>query len=120
MKLIRFIVGKLILFISALTLPSKEKRSEENKKQIKEKLASLSLYQFEACPFCVKVRRAMYKLDLDIELINSKEEPGKSELLEQGGRLMVPCLRIQDDEGETWMYESGDIISYLEQEFPVA
>jgi hypothetical protein len=27
-------------------------------------------------------------------------------------------LRIENDEGEiTWMYESGDIINYLEQRF---
>jgi glutathione S-transferase len=30
----------------------------------------------------------------------------------------VPCLRIEDNNGDVrWMYESGDIISYLDQRF---
>jgi hypothetical protein len=40
------------------------------------------------------------------------------ELLAGGGRLKVPCLRVVDAAGgESWMYESKDIIDYLEGRF---
>ena len=35
-----------------------------------------------------------------------------------GGDLKVPCLRVEDGQGEVqWMYESGEIIGYLEGRF---
>jgi len=35
-----------------------------------------------------------------------------------GGKLTVPCLKIENDSGEvTWMYESSDIVAYLEGRF---
>lgn len=118
MKSIRFILGKIILLISALTMPKKERRSEENLASIKSDLSKLSLYQFQSCPFCVKVRRSLYRLDLKIELRDAKTDPYKTELLDKGGRLMAPCLRIEQGEKVTWMYESSDIIQYLEKSFP--
>jgi glutathione S-transferase len=40
------------------------------------------------------------------------------ELVEGGGSLKVPCLRIEENDGAvTWMYESSDIIQYLEKRF---
>lgn len=37
------------------------------------------------------------------------------ELIQKGGRSMVPCLRIQQDNGnEIWLYESLAIIDYLD------
>ncbi len=42
----------------------------------------------------------------------------KEELLAGGGDLKVPCLRIGESEsGFQWMYESGEIIGYLEGRF---
>jgi len=42
-------------------------------------------------------------------------DTAKGELLAGGGRLKVPCLRVVDTAGgESWMYESKDIIDYLE------
>ena len=35
-----------------------------------------------------------------------------------GGNLKVPCLRIEErDLGYRWMYESSDIVHYLESRF---
>ena len=67
----------------------------------------------------MKVRRAMKRNSLNIETRDAKRnEQFKKELLEGGGQLKVPCLRIEEDNGNvSWMYESGDIISYLEQRF---
>jgi glutaredoxin len=116
MKAIRLIVGQVLLIIDFLTRPSLGKRTEEQQRRVEEELKSYSLYQFKACPFCIKVRRVMRKLNLPIELRDaSKDMAYKSELLEKGGSPKVPCLRI----GDEWMYESSDIVSYLEKKFPL-
>ncbi len=78
----------------------------------------LTLYQFLACPFCIKTRRAIYKLNLPIETRSAFEgSPHRKALLEGGGRVKVPCLRIEQDGKVEWMYESSDIIRYLEKRF---
>ncbi len=46
--------------------------------------------------------------------------PAKMELIAGGGDLKVPSLRIVEGErGFHWMYESRDIIGYLEGRFVV-
>ncbi|MEH6577067.1 MAG: glutathione S-transferase N-terminal domain-containing protein [Amphritea sp.] len=84
-----------------------------------QRTVALALYQYEACPFCVKVRRAMRRHSLNIELRDAKRNDSfKNELQNNGGKLKVPCLRIEDPQGEVqWMYESSDIINYLEQRY---
>ncbi len=43
------------------------------------------------------------------------------DLMKGGGKLKVPCLRIQNNkEGTIWMYESSSIISFLESQIPEA
>lgn len=116
MKLLRNIVGKILLALSFLTQPALGKRSEDKQREVEEELKIYSLYQFSACPFCIKVRRVMRKLNLPIELRNAnKDEALKAELLAKGGSSKVPCLRI----GDKWMYESNDIIRFLEDKFAI-
>ena len=64
----------------------------------------------------------MHKNALNIELRDAKNDPiFKEELTSQGGKHKVPCLRIEKGEGEVrWMYESDDIIAYLEGELKLA
>lgn len=120
MKLIRFIVGKILLVLDYLTSPKRGHRSEANKAQIQEDLKAYSLYEFKACPFCIKVKRQMKRLNLDIELRDAKNNQEiKNELVSKGGSHKVPCLRIDSDKGTQWMYESNDIINYLEKTFPL-
>ena len=38
-------------------------------------------------------------------------------LEQQGGRIKVPCLRIEENGQSTWLYESKAIIAYLDQRF---
>ena len=79
----------------------------------------MALYQFKACPFCVKTRRAMKRLGLKIELRDARDNAQwRQQLLLEGGQVQVPCLYIPEDGAAgRWMYESGDIIDYLEQRF---
>lgn len=120
MVIVRKLLGALVLLLDWLTTPRGIKRSAEVQAQIDQQTRHLQLYQFKACPFCVKVRRAMKRQSLNIETRDAKNNPQyREELLQQGGKIKVPCLRIENENGDIdWMYESNDIIRYLEQQFP--
>lgn len=119
MRIIRIILGRLILLLNWLTSPRGIQREASSQARIDAQTSSLALYQYEACPFCVKVRRAMKRQTLNIETRDVKHsDMAREELLAGGGFLKVPCLRIDNGEnGVQWMYESSDIVNYLEQRF---
>jgi glutathione S-transferase len=85
----------------------------------------LELYQFEGCPYCVKVREKLSELGISYVIHNPRL--GKSddhevtnqqtydELVEMGGLDQVPYL--VDTERETSLYESDDIVEYLEEHY---
>lgn len=118
MKFIRIILGKIILLLDFIFTPRGVKRTSEDQQQVDNKAQDLTLYQFEACPFCVKVRREMKRQSVKIQLKDAKkDETAREELMTGGGRVKVPCLKINKDGQETWMYESSDIVAYLQKEF---
>ncbi|PLW70714.1 glutaredoxin family protein [Pseudohalioglobus lutimaris] len=119
MAIIRLILGKLILLFNWLFTPRGIARDASAQAAIDRQTESLRLYQYEACPFCVKVRRAMKRMSLNIETRDIKRVPAaREELLAGGGNLKVPCLRVEREDGQVnWMYESGDIINYLSGRF---
>ncbi len=80
-------------------------------------MKGLSLYHFESCPFCERVRKALERLGLDIELRDiEKNSDFYDELVAATGRRTVPCLRTEDSAGDIdWMHESADIIHHLEE-----
>jgi len=82
------------------------------------KAPSLALYHFESCSYCERVRNALSRLDLEIELRDIQKVPKwRQELVAATGKPMVPCLRIDaPGAAERWMHESLDIIHYLETE----
>ncbi|MCF6287863.1 MAG: glutathione S-transferase N-terminal domain-containing protein [Proteobacteria bacterium] len=119
MAILRKFIGAIILFFNWVFTPRGVKRDDAAQAQIDGQTIKLKLYQFNACPFCVKVRRAMKRLSLNIETRDAKNnQEFRQELESSGGKIKVPCLRIADDDGNyTWMYESSEIISYLQQKF---
>lgn len=118
-KTLRLIIGPIMLFLDFVTTPRGIVRSEDVQKEIDEKTKSLTLYEFKTCPFCMKVRRANKRLSLNIETKDAQHnEVYRQELLNGGGEIKVPCLRMVDDRGvETWMYESSGIIDLLQSRF---
>jgi len=121
MRIIRWFVGKIILALDAIFSPKVRELTMAQQKKINEASGNLALYQFEACPFCVKVRRVMKAEGIHIPLIDSTTEPGRGELLKGGGKLQAPCLKITKKDGTAeWMYESNDIISYLKNTVAVS
>jgi len=79
----------------------------------------LTLYQFTTCPNCLRVRQVIMKLEMNIRIKNVRKDPqAREELICGGGKSRVPCLRIDEKNGDTiWIYESNDIISYLKEHF---
>lgn len=118
LKLVRNGLGQLIVFINFITRPKPLARTTQEQALVEEQVQALSLYQFTACPFCVKVRRNVHRLNLPLALRDINKNPQyRQELQQQGGRVKVPCLRIQQDGEDSWLYESSDIIAYLEKRF---
>ena len=117
-KALRNGLGGLIAGVEQMTRPAKKQRSAEAQAQVNAQAEKLALYQFHACPFCIKVRRVLHTLNVPVQLIDAKQAANEKVLIEQGGKRQVPCLRITDDEGKvTWLYESKQIIDYLQNRF---
>lgn len=118
MKALRVGLGQLIVLGDAVTRPRPQRRSVDGQARVVSEAAKLSLYQFHACPFCVKTRRALHRLNVPMTLHDVKKDPAQRErLLAGGGKGKVPCLHIQEENESRWLYESKDIIAYLEERF---
>jgi len=77
----------------------------------------LVLYEFEACPFCCKVREALSLLDLEAEIrpCPKGSKRFRDELKAKAGKKQFPYL--EDPNTGTAMYESADIIAYLYKQY---
>ena len=116
LKGVRNGLGLIIVFFDWVSRPKATQRSSEQQQEINESLQGLSLYQFFACPFCTKVRRAIHGLNIHIESRDiNKNKDFRKQLEEGGGRVKVPCLRIEEQGEVRWLYESNEIIRFLEQ-----
>lgn len=117
-KALRIGLGQIIIFIDFITRPRPMQRSPEAQALVEQACAGLSLYQFRACPFCVRTRRTMRKLNLPIKLLDAMHDPlARQALQDQGGAIKVPCLRIDENDQSTWMYDSKVIIQHLQERF---
>ncbi len=116
MKIIRWILARIILFVDRWFGPRLQRHAPETQARLDAQTAHMTLYQYAACPFCVKVRWVAQRLGLDIAVRDAKNNPDhRAELLEGGGKIQVPCLRIATPGADQWLYESSAIIRYLEQ-----
>jgi glutaredoxin len=121
LKILRKSLGMMVVFVDFVTRPTKIKRTEDEQSKIKKATNGLSLYQIYACPFCTRTRRVIYRLNLPIEYRSVQkdefDQTHRETLLSEGGEVKVPCLRIDGSAGTKWLYESADIIAYLNQRF---
>lgn len=78
--------------------------------------SSFSLYHYRSCPFCAYTRSAMKHIDIKVEERDIARNPAyRAELIKGGGRAQVPCLRIESNEEVRWLYESQDIVRFLQR-----
>jgi glutaredoxin len=118
-RTLRLVLKPFMLLWAKLAMPKGIVRTNEAQQRINSECAKLALYHFQTCPFCIKVRREMARLSLPIELRDAQNDPElRAQLLQGGGKVQTPCLRIADGSGNAqWMFESNDIINYLQQRF---
>jgi len=118
LKLFRNALGGLIALFDLITRGRKLKRTPQEQARIETELQTLTLYQFFACPFCIKTRRALHKMNLPIQKKSvTSGSPYREELLKGGGKVQTPCLRIETDGNVEYLYESSAIIDYLKHRF---
>jgi len=117
---LRWLIGQGVLGYEKLTRPEPAERSMEEQAIIDARTASLALYEFRSCPFCMKVRKVLHGKNLKIEKRDARRNRAwGEELKSEGGKWQVPCLKITRSDGTvTWLYESKEIINYLNEEFP--
>lgn len=121
-RTLRTVLTPFMLLSEKLSTPKSISRSTEAQAQVDRACEQLALYQFSACPFCIKVRKEMARLGLTIETRDAQHDTANRAALEAGGgRIKVPCLRIKlDDGGDEWLYESDAINAWLRKRFEPA
>jgi len=111
-RLRRAVESPINLVFGAMASAIRQKGGNARRPRPEQPAERLVLYNFEASPYCRKVREAFNELDLDVEIRNvAKRSQRRPELKELGGRMMVPYLL--DPNTGTEMYESDDIVAYL-------
>lgn len=87
-------------------------------RESKQPSVPLELYSFEASPFCRIVRERLSSLELPYVLHNvAGGSPSRAAFVERSGKMQVPYL--VDPNTATEMFESADIIAYLDREYAV-
>ena len=106
--------GLLVRLIDQLFAGRPVERPADWQARIDARLVRVVLYEFPLCSYCIKVRRALIRLNMDVERRDARVSPAREELCTGGGKWQVPCLRIENDSGVDWMYESSDIVVFFE------
>lgn len=115
-KLVRLVLAPVMIAWEWLSTPKGVQRSPEEQAAMDARTSGLALYEFRTCPFCIKVRRNIARHSLTVQRRNAQHDlVARRELAEGGGQVKVPCLRIDEPNGDTrWLYESDAINAYLD------
>ncbi|MCP1677064.1 glutaredoxin [Natronocella acetinitrilica] len=117
---VRAVLTPVILGYEKLTTPKPIDRAPTEQAELDKAGKQLVLYQFQACPFCMKVRKEMARLGLTtVEMRDARNDSAHRAALEAGGgKVKVPCLLIHHEDGQQeWMYESDAINAWLADRF---
>jgi glutaredoxin len=118
-KTVRILLGPVMLLKEKLTQPKGVVRLQAAQQSVDQQCQSLALYQYKTCPFCMKVRKEMASLSLNIQKIDAQPKGAdRDALTRDGGQTKVPCLKITDAAGTSqWLYDSEKIVGYLRGRF---
>ncbi len=73
---------------------------------------TLTLYHFQGCPYCARVRGFLSKENISVPMKDTHANPSfRDELVKIGGKAQVPCLVI---DGKA-LYESSNIIEWFKK-----
>jgi glutaredoxin len=118
-RTLRLVLGPVMLLKERLTQAAGVQRAPADQAAVDRACQSLTLYQFNTCPFCIKVRQEMRRLSLPIEKRDAQHDSAHRDALLQGsGATKVPCLKITEANGQTrWLQDSNAIVAYLRERF---
>jgi glutaredoxin len=118
-KTLRLVLGPVMLLKERITQPKGVQRDAVDQAAVDLQCQSLALYQFNTCPFCIKVRQEMRRLSLPIEKRDAQHNAAhREELLQSSGATKVPCLKITDTNGQVrWLQDSNAIVAHLRDRF---
>lgn len=118
-KTLRLLLGPVMRLWEVISRPKGIVRAPVLQAQVDQQCSGLALYQFQTCPFCIKVRQEMCRLSLNIERRDAQRDAkNRTDLIQGFGQPKVPCLKITDPAGNSqWLVESGAIIAYLRGRF---
>jgi hypothetical protein len=71
-RALRVVLTPFLLLGDKLTTPKGMERDPAEQARVDAETENLALYQFPACPFCIKARRTIQRLGLNIELRNAQ------------------------------------------------
>ena len=94
-------------------------RTSEEQTRVDGETSKMVLYHYETCMFCARVKTTIRQLKLTLKTRDIHlNKDYMRDLITNGGKPTVPCLRIEQQDGHaTWLYESNDIKDYLLQKF---
>jgi glutaredoxin 3 len=72
----------------------------------------ITLYSGNYCPYCMRVKRELDRLELDYEVVNADED-GRTKVIELSGQRAIPIVTI----GDEVLVDSGYIIRELRQRY---
>ena len=118
-KTLRLVLGPVMLLKERLTQPKGVQRESSAQTTVNLQCQTLVLYQFNTCPFCIKVRQEMRRLSLPIEKRDAQHHNANRDELQQGsGATKVPCLKITEANGQVrWLQDSNAIVAHLRERF---
>ena len=94
------------------------RRPPMRQQEVDDETRHMALYHSPFCSYCRRVRRAIRRLDLQIELRNvAGHDNWYDELRREGGSSQVPCLQIRHPDRVEWLYESAAIVRFLRTRF---
>ena len=92
LKLVREGLGRIIVALDYVFSPTPIMRDTASQIALDKACIDFRLYQFYACPFCIKTRRHIRKLNLKIKTLSAQTKSGREELRAGGGKVQVPCF----------------------------
>jgi glutathione S-transferase len=113
-------MATLLEYLHQKLLPGNQMKPEVSEQEPASiTVPGLTLYYSPFCGYCMRVFSALQMMQLEIATRNvMSDREAATELRQEGGSGMVPCLRIEEGSTIRWMYESADIIDYLRQYEP--
>jgi glutathione S-transferase len=110
-------LGPITVISSSLTSALRTGRGRDARGNIaKQPKELLELWSFEASPWCRLVREVLCELELPYVVHNvAKKGDARAAFVERSGKMQVPYL--VDPNTSTSMFESADIIGYLEKTY---